>query len=54
MAVGQTARVTATVDPDIIGGLVLRARGVLLDASVSRRLDELRRALYQHPSADWE
>jgi F-type H+-transporting ATPase subunit delta len=44
-AVGQTARVSASVDPDIIGGLVLRARGVLLDASVRRRLTELRRTL---------
>lgn len=48
-AVGQTARVTATVDPTIIGGLVLRARGVLLDASVRRRLTELRRALVKAP-----
>lgn len=48
-AVGQTARVTATVDPTIIGGLVLRARGVLLDASVRRRLAELRRALVKTP-----
>jgi F-type H+-transporting ATPase subunit delta len=44
-AVGQTARVTATVDPRIVGGLVLQARGVLLDASLRRRLVELRRAL---------
>lgn len=49
VAVGQTARVSATVDPDIIGGLVLRARGVLLDASVKRRLEELRRTLVHTP-----
>ena len=32
-----------------IGGLVLRARGVLVDASVKRRLEELRRALIRTP-----
>jgi F-type H+-transporting ATPase subunit delta len=48
-AVGQHAEVTATVDERIIGGLVLRARGVLLDASVRRRLAELRRTLVNAP-----
>jgi F0F1-type ATP synthase delta subunit len=37
------------VDDAIIGGLVLRARGVLLDASVQRRLAELRRLLENAP-----
>ncbi len=44
-ATGLTARLSATVDPTIIGGLVLRARGVLLDASIRRELTDLRRAL---------
>jgi F-type H+-transporting ATPase subunit delta len=44
-ALGQEANVVATVDPEIIGGLVLRARGVLLDASIRRRLEDIRRAL---------
>jgi F-type H+-transporting ATPase subunit delta len=48
-AVGQHARVAATVDESILGGLVLRARGVLLDASVRRRLSELRRTLVNTP-----
>jgi len=48
-AVGQDARVVTTVDPDIIGGLVLKARGVLLDASVRRRLEDIRRALVRTP-----
>jgi F-type H+-transporting ATPase subunit delta len=48
-ATGLTARMTASVDPDIIGGLVLRARGVLLDASVKRELEDLRRALLTTP-----
>ena len=48
-AIGRQAELTARVDPDLIGGLVLRARGVLVDASVKRRLEELRRALIRTP-----
>jgi F-type H+-transporting ATPase subunit delta len=48
-AVGRRAQLTARVDPNLIGGLVLRARNVLLDASVKRRLEELRRALIRTP-----
>jgi F-type H+-transporting ATPase subunit delta len=48
-AVGRHAKLTATVDPALIGGLVLRARNVLVDASVKRRLEELRRALIRTP-----
>ncbi len=48
-ATGLRTRLTPQVDPAIIGGLVMRARGVLLDASVKRDLDDLRRALLQTP-----
>jgi F-type H+-transporting ATPase subunit delta len=48
-AVGHEAKVVATVDPEIIGGLVLKARGVLLDASIRRRLDDIRLALIRTP-----
>jgi F-type H+-transporting ATPase subunit delta len=48
-AVGRQAQVTASVDPTLIGGLVLRARNVLVDASVKRRLEELRRVLIRTP-----
>jgi F-type H+-transporting ATPase subunit delta len=48
-ATGLQARLEPRVDPDIIGGLVLRARGVLLDASVRRELDEIHRALITTP-----
>ena len=48
-AVGHEAKVVATVDPEIIGGLILKARGVLLDASIRRRLEEIRRALIRTP-----
>ena len=48
-ATGLQARLEPKVDPNIIGGLVLRARGVLLDASVRRELDEIHRALITTP-----
>jgi F-type H+-transporting ATPase subunit delta len=48
-ATGLRAEMQATVDPDIIGGLVLRARGVLLDASVKRELEDIRRVLITTP-----
>jgi F-type H+-transporting ATPase subunit delta len=48
-AVGGTARLSTTVDPEILGGLVLRARGVLVDDSVRRHLQDLRQALIRVP-----
>ena len=48
-ATGLSARLEAKIDPAIIGGIVLRARGVLLDASVRRELDEIHRALITTP-----
>jgi F-type H+-transporting ATPase subunit delta len=48
-AVGRQAHLVAHTDPTLIGGLVLRARGVLVDASVKRRLEELRRILISTP-----
>jgi F-type H+-transporting ATPase subunit delta len=49
IAVGHEARIVASVDPEIIGGIVLKARGVLLDASIRRRLEDIRRALIRTP-----
>jgi F-type H+-transporting ATPase subunit delta len=49
---GETGRevdLTETVDPDIVGGLVLRAGGVVVDGSVAHQLEELRRKLTQAP-----
>ena len=40
---GREVHVTSTVDPDIIGGIVLRVGNSILDASVRNRLDQLRR-----------
>jgi len=37
------------VDPSIVGGLVLRTEGAVLDASIRERLAEMRRALTGAP-----
>lgn len=46
---GQRVELTASVDPEIIGGLVLRVEGALVDGSLRGRLAELRRALRAAP-----
>lgn len=40
---GQKIELTTTVDPDILGGIVLRVGNSILDASIRNRLDTLRR-----------
>ena len=42
---GRTVEATRTVDPDLIGGLVLKAGSLEVDSSVRGRLDRLRRDL---------
>jgi F-type H+-transporting ATPase subunit delta len=42
---GQRIELTATVDPDILGGLVLRVGNSILDASIRNRLENLRKAV---------
>ena len=44
-ATGLTVTMQRTVDPDILGGVVLRVRDRLIDASLRRRLDLLGRDL---------
>jgi F-type H+-transporting ATPase subunit delta len=44
-ASGRTVEATRTVDPGLIGGLVLQAGTMRLDASVRGRLERLRREL---------
>jgi F-type H+-transporting ATPase subunit delta len=44
-ASGQHVEATRKVDPDLIGGLVLQAGSLRLDASVRGRLDRLREEL---------
>jgi F-type H+-transporting ATPase subunit delta len=40
---GQRVELTSDVDPDLIGGLVIRVGNMVLDASVRNRLERLRR-----------
>jgi ATP synthase F1 delta subunit len=47
---GQTGRkvtLTSTVDPDILGGIVLRVGNFILDASIRNRLNQLRKQVAQ-------
>ena len=40
---GRQVDLTAKVEPDIIGGIVLRVGNSILDASIRNRLEQLRR-----------
>jgi F-type H+-transporting ATPase subunit delta len=40
---GRRVQLTSTVDPDVIGGVVLRVGNSILDASIRTRLDALRK-----------
>ncbi|HKP88878.1 MAG TPA: ATP synthase F1 subunit delta [Thermoleophilaceae bacterium] len=40
---GQNVHLESTVDPDILGGIVLRVGNSILDASIRHRLEQLRR-----------
>ena len=40
---GNQIELTSVVDPDIIGGIVLRVGDFILDASIKNRLDQLRK-----------
>ena len=44
-AAGRRVELAARVDPDIIGGLVLRVGAVIVDGSVQARIRQLRRRL---------
>ena len=44
-ASGRTVEATRSVDPDLIGGLILQAGSLRVDASVRGRLNRLRREL---------
>ncbi len=46
---GRTPQLTERVDPDVIGGLILRVGGVMLDSSARRHLDAMRRNLSKAP-----
>jgi F-type H+-transporting ATPase subunit delta len=40
---GRTVELTTTVDPDLLGGIVLRVGNSILDASIRSRLERLRK-----------
>ena len=44
-ASGRTVEATRSVDPDLIGGMILQAGSLRVDASVRGRLNRLRREL---------
>jgi F-type H+-transporting ATPase subunit delta len=45
--IDRHVEVSSTVDPDIIGGIVLRVGNVILDASIKNRLEQLRKQVAQ-------
>jgi F-type H+-transporting ATPase subunit delta len=44
---GRKVQLTAHVDPDVLGGIILRVGNQILDASIRNRLDQLRRSVAQ-------
>jgi F-type H+-transporting ATPase subunit delta len=46
---GRRVELTESVDPEIIGGLVLRVEGAAVDASLRRRIEDLRATLRAAP-----
>ena len=46
---GNKIELTSVVDPDILGGIVIRVGDFILDASISNRLSQLRKQIVQAP-----
>ena len=44
---GRTVQLTSQVDPNILGGIVLRVGNFILDASIRNRLEQLRKQVAQ-------
>jgi F0F1-type ATP synthase delta subunit len=44
---GRQVELTSRVDPDILGGIVLRVGNFILDASIRNRLNQLRKQIAQ-------
>ena len=44
---GNKVQLTTVVDPDMLGGIVLRVGNVILDASIKNRLNQLRKEVTQ-------
>jgi F-type H+-transporting ATPase subunit delta len=45
--VGRQVELSSNVDPDILGGIVLRVGNFVLDASIRNRLEQLRKQVAQ-------
>jgi len=45
--IDRQVEVSSAVDPDIVGGIVLRVGNVILDASIKNRLEQLRKQVAQ-------
>ena len=46
--VGKKIEITRKIDPEIIGGIVVRVDDTLIDASVKNNLNNLKKAIAQH------
>jgi F-type H+-transporting ATPase subunit delta len=44
---GREVQLSSTVDPEVLGGLVLRVGNMVLDASIRNRLEKLRKSVAQ-------
>jgi len=44
---GNRIQLSSKVDPDILGGIVLRVGNFIMDASIRNRLEQLRREVAQ-------
>ena len=44
---GREVELSSEVDPDILGGIVLRVGNFILDASIRNRLEQLRKQVAQ-------
>ena len=44
---GRKVELSSSVDPDILGGIVLRVGNFILDASIRNRLEQLRKQVAQ-------
>jgi F-type H+-transporting ATPase subunit delta len=44
---GRTVELSSKVDPDVLGGIVLRVGNFILDASIRNRLEQLRKQVAQ-------
>jgi F-type H+-transporting ATPase subunit delta len=44
-AIGQKVRLTAAIDPDLLGGLIVRVGSRMIDASLRTKLHQLELAM---------